>query len=73
MKYLANEYRVSPFVLFWILDNLSCVLPQPEKSWEQLHKMHWSNSNPVKGWQVWDEKLLAFAQPRDLSTWLGLG
>lgn len=25
MKYLANEYQVSPFVLFWILDNLSRV------------------------------------------------
>lgn len=25
MKYMTNEYQVSPFVLFWILDNLSRV------------------------------------------------
>lgn len=60
-------------MLFWILANLSCALPQAGKSWEQLLKMHWCTSNPVRGWQVWDKKLLALAQPQDPYVGLGSG
>lgn len=62
---------MTTFVLFWILDNLSCIPEMPRESWKQLYKMHRCLRKPVKGWQVRNKKLLAFTQTQDLSMLLG--
>lgn len=43
----------------------------PEKSWKQLYKMQRCLRKPVKGWQVWNKKLLAFTQTQGLYMLLG--